>query len=237
MIPILSSLLHMDGANNGSTFTDETGNHSWSGSALTRTDVKKFGTASGYGNRAYYLATALHSDFLFAGEDFTVESQVMVLDTPSGNEYLYFCGNDGNFNGSCFILLNNARKIVAGIYNDAGVVCYITSPGAMPIGTIQHVAFGRAGSLLTLGIEGVVTTAACTNDMGTPATSPLVQLFALYGSTYRQAWSYVFLDEFRVVKGANMYPADYNVPTEAYTTELVFPSAGNPVAMTPYMML
>ena len=76
-----SLLLHMDGANDGTTFTDSSsGAHtvSLTGNIVTKTGEKKFGTASGYfnGGSTNRLTVADHADFQFGTGAFTIEAWV-----------------------------------------------------------------------------------------------------------------------------------------------------------------
>ena len=71
----------MDGANDGTTFTDSgdtTHTVTRTGNIVTKTGVKKFGTASGYwnGGSANYLSVADHADFQFGTGAFTIEAWV-----------------------------------------------------------------------------------------------------------------------------------------------------------------
>jgi hypothetical protein len=74
------SLLHMNGANGGTVFTDESGKV-WTarGSAVTNTTTKKFGTAAYQAldnlNFLAWIDTPAHADFNFGSGDFTIAIQ------------------------------------------------------------------------------------------------------------------------------------------------------------------
>ena len=71
----VSLLMHMDGTNGGTTFTDNS-NYALSvtpTNATTSTTQVKFGTASAYFNGSAYLTMPTTSQFAFGTGDFTIE--------------------------------------------------------------------------------------------------------------------------------------------------------------------
>src|SRR3990167_9908671 len=85
------ALLHFDGADAATTFTDENG-RTWTGAADAQLDTaqKKFGTASllldGTGD---YIDTPDHADFAFGSGNFTIE---MFIKKNVDDASLYLCG-------------------------------------------------------------------------------------------------------------------------------------------------
>ena len=110
-----SLLLHLDGSNDGTTFTDSSsGAHTVSrtGNIVTKTGEKKFGTASGYwnGGSANYLSVADHADFQFGTGAFTIEAWVypvsaggsvenMILAKGTGSDYWMLRHEENNTQG------------------------------------------------------------------------------------------------------------------------------------------
>ena len=84
-------LLHMDGANDGTTFTDSSSNAhvmTATGNCVTKTAVKKFGTASGYFDATSntWLRPASSSDFTLGSGDWTIEAWVNPSVSPPVGE-------------------------------------------------------------------------------------------------------------------------------------------------------
>ena len=82
----VSSLMHFDGANNSTTFTDHKGK-TWSraGSPIISTTQSRFGGSSGYFTGAQYITTPNHVDFTFGAIDFCIEWSTYYTTAPSGS--------------------------------------------------------------------------------------------------------------------------------------------------------
>ena len=99
-----SLLLHMDGANDGTTFTDSSSaahTVSLTGNIVTKTGEKKFGTASGYfnGGSTNRLTVADHADFQFGTGAFTIEAWVypVAAGTSVENMIISKAGGGGGY--------------------------------------------------------------------------------------------------------------------------------------------
>lgn len=141
------SLLHFNGTDASTTFTDETGKV-WTpyGSAQLDTADKVFGTASGLlAGVANYIETPVHSDFTFGANDpFTIEFRVKRL----SNVFCSYVELKGAYS---YVSLWGGSSIsvsIAGL-DAGGGGPWATSKdygGTLSVGTWYHVAVTRDGS-------------------------------------------------------------------------------------------
>ena len=102
----VSALLHFNGANNGTTFADDTGLNTWTRSgAVTTTAQKSLGTASGYFNNnaaAQYIRAAANARFDLLGGDFTIALRTYHLTFTGARRAVQIGGGNswGNASGS-----------------------------------------------------------------------------------------------------------------------------------------
>ena len=91
--PYCTLLMHMDGANNGTAFVEETGRAiSVAGAAKTVTGVSAFGGSSAYFDGAgSHLSVAASADMLVGSGDFTLEAMVRPVTLPAAG-YSAICG-------------------------------------------------------------------------------------------------------------------------------------------------
>jgi len=106
-----SALLHFDGNNNGTTFTDETGK-TWtaSGNAKLTTTSPKFGTACGTfdGNNDYIYSND-NADFEFGSGNFTIDAWVNVTSVTTQRTIIAH-GEEGNTSNYGYMLYVYIRK-------------------------------------------------------------------------------------------------------------------------------
>ncbi len=107
------SLLHLNGADGGTTFTDESGK-TWTISSgflypQTKTDYYKFGGASGYFQG--YIETANSPDFDPGAEPFTIDFWIYPLDAGN-NTYLAGKSNPNAEQGYDIRLDNQTIRVV-----------------------------------------------------------------------------------------------------------------------------
>lgn len=128
------SLLHFNGANNSTTFTDET-RKVWTrhGDAKISTAQSKFGGASGCFSAGYdYISTPEHTNFAFGTGEFTIECWLRVTSFSYSNYVLHF--------GSSLALCFHYGFLVTGLGTD------IETFWAPSVNTWCHIAVTRDGS-------------------------------------------------------------------------------------------
>jgi hypothetical protein len=197
----VSVLLHMNGANGGTSFPDNSINNytvTRTGNPTTSTAQFKFGSASYLGVSGGYLT--INSDntpFAFGVDDFTIEfwarptsfgaQQNVILISPIANSALIF-----NSFGNVIYQLNNTNRI--------------TSSAAIGLNIWTHIAICRAVGQTRMFINGVVQPTVYTDSTNFPSTGALWQ----FGGDAAPLLGYA--DDFRVTKGVGRYVASFNPP-------------------------
>jgi hypothetical protein len=216
------SLLHFNGDNNSTTFTDENGK-TWTpnGSAKLLTAQKVFGTASGYfDGTGDYIDTPDHADFDVGAGDFTIDCWLRPDDL---NEIGYVCGQ-GPSNGavtstSWEIGLNADDSVQGDVCTGATIKTAKTATSKYAAATWCHVALVRNGNTLTIYVNGVpgATTANLTGiTVNTSANKPTIGRCGEYtgGSYYYKG----YIEEFRFSKGIARWTGDFSasLPSAEY---------------------
>jgi len=212
-------LLHMDGADNGTTFTDEAGNTVTSyGNTCTKTAQKAFGTASAYfdGNGDYLVSPA-NDDFAFGTGEFTVDFWIRFATVATVGEFLRMAtATDWNY----------GRFV---IYYQMGSLQAVASGGANPtvaswtptVNTWYHMAITRDSlSKQRIFINGVkLAETTCTNNYSQSG-------FTL-SNGYSNRYFNGYMDEIRISKGVARWTANFTPPTEPYGAAVVIPEGGS----------
>jgi hypothetical protein len=207
----VSLLLHLDGTNGSTTFTDSSSNNvtmTRVGNAALSTTFAKFGTASvvwdGAGDNLETPSSAL---FTFGTGDFTIEF------------WHYF---NASFNtGSVAVLLginttgSGASRIITYTSNtlrfQTGTNSNLITGAALNVSQWYHIALTKFGTAHRLFIDGTQTGSTYTDATGYNGT----QLF--FGANSSDQFNYVGnMDEIRVTKGVARYTANFAAPTAAF---------------------
>jgi hypothetical protein len=231
--PFFSSvelLLHFDGANGSTTFTDSSSppkSITRSGAVIS-TAQSKFGGSSGFfdGNNDY-ISAGVSTDFTFPG-DFTIECWLYVAGAPSvigpadgGNTHSTIVSTTATSNqGWSFLLLGGASGAPTNLYFEkagGGYAGLSTGNGGVPSLQWNHVAVTRASSTARLFVNGIQlnsNTITGTIDSGG---------FALWAG--RTQWSsylrYLngYIDELRITKGVARYTGNFTPPSAPFPDE------------------
>lgn len=218
----VASLLHFNGADASTTFTDQTG-RVWTaaGNAQIDTAQSKFGGASGlFDGSGDYLSTAATPDFYFGAGDFTIEFFARLTGSlPGAGSYRFLACRDNTASTRGWRLLVDGN--VGGsleFYDNVGATAYgVVDPSPMPLNTWVHVAIARVGNTLRLFRDGVIVdsetvTGLTFNDSN---VAPLIGTGRTSSPVPGWSWN-GHIDEFRVTKGVGRYSADFTVPASAY---------------------
>lgn len=206
-------LLHMDGANGGTTFTDsgpDTLAATVVGDAQTSTAQSKFGGASavfdGAGDYISFPGLGLSTNA------FTVE---FWLRTTDSLQYRALAGNQTSTLGVWQILLNsdaaNDGTIGFWVRGIAGAVA--TTSGGYNDGSWHHFAAVRSGTTLELFVDGASEATATNSSDLSSAQNFNVGLQPGAGRAYTG-----YIDELRVTKAAR-YTAAFTPQTAAFPDE------------------
>jgi hypothetical protein len=201
------SLLHLDGANGATTFTDVKGK-TWLtyGDAKLSTTDPKFGSAAllldGTGD---YAESQTSADWQFGTGDFTVEFWVRFGSTAATTSLL---SNYTDSSGGFTVQYRNTGVLRVG-WGDPALLDVSWSPST---GVWYHVAVARVGSTIRTFVDGALlgsatnstnintNTAFCLGRLGT---------FALQHLNGR-------IDEVRITNGVGRYTAAFTPPSAPF---------------------
>jgi len=219
-------LLHMDGVNGSTAFTDSSGDArtitAYNGAQI-KTDRYKFGGASGAFLAAGDRITVNDSDdWYFGNGDFTIDFWVLFTDLT---ELGPFAGQWESYSSYWYIwrepAANGNKLKIKFAYGGVVKGEYIMTNDWQPATNIwYHLAFVRNGSSCLIFINGVSqtlteSTSFSTNDVGNLAgTSPVAALFIATESHY--GYHIGYLDEFRISKGIARWTSNFTPPTAPY---------------------
>jgi Concanavalin A-like lectin/glucanases superfamily len=220
-------LLHFDGADASTTFTDNNAGgsvHTWTAAGNAQIDTAdfKFNGASGlFDGTGDWITTPDHADFALGTSDFTIDFWFKC--NAAGGSVLFIAGqNDAAFtagNVSFYIIRQNTNVIQAFVWSggaQTGVGGTTQFTNALNPGW-HHVAFVRTGNALKLFIDGVqeggnASFAGSVND--SPAVLGVGTAGALTASSFN-GW----LDEFRLSVGIARWTANFLPPGKAYDVD------------------
>lgn len=212
----VSLLMHMNGTNASTTFTDSSSNAFTAtayGNAQISTTESKFGNASGKfdGSGDYVQITSATALELGAG-DFTIE---LFYYHDGGNQTFAGLVGKGEVNSTA----SDAWSLefggpglifVAWANNNTTVQCSLPSNNAW-----HHVAVTRSGSTLRLFVDGVQESSNTVSfTISTNNSGPLVIGGGAYAPTLRSFSGYI--DELRITKGVARYTANFTAPTAPF---------------------
>jgi hypothetical protein len=219
-----SLLLHCDGSNGGTTFTDSSNwGHTATVAGATHTDtaVKKFGTASAqFDGTDDYLDYTTTPAFGLGTGDWTIDWWVYASASGFGAyAYAFDFRSGANSVGSPYMFFDTGNSNVPGFTDGSGTT-RCSSNVAMVNETWYHIAVVKSSNVTkvyTNGVTGASGTYATEfadtvdyktiNPLRLGRTSVVADSYALNG----------YLDEFRVTKGLARWTANFTPDTSPYT--------------------
>lgn len=214
----LSLLLNMNGADNGTTFTDTSpykNSISVFGNAKTSIVQSKFGGSSAlYDGNGDYLST-IPNVMSFGTEDFTIEAWIRLNSMPTSDAWptnysshmvIVTVGTPSLGDGfgllvgtTRLILQSNDSQIIYGTHN-------------MIINTWYHVAATRRGDIFRLFVDGVIiATGTSSAYLGTGSTT------YIGSETGQGAWFNGYMNDLRITRGLARYTQSFVPPTSQFT--------------------
>jgi hypothetical protein len=207
-------LLHMDGANGSTTFTDSSRNGltvTANGNAQLSTTQSRFGGASGYfdGN-GDWLSVASNPVMSFGTGDLTIENHVY-FNSVSSFQTLYDTlpiGGSGQRDAGFVWLINDAGKLSL----FSGGSFRGTSNTALLANEWYHIALIRYSGVFSFAINGTIDSS--TFSLSTNFTDSQAQIGRLGDSA--DLWLNGYFSNFRVTKGVARDTANFTSPTAPF---------------------
>lgn len=216
----VSLLLHCDGTNGSTTFTDSSSSPKTVtsvGGAEISTAQSKFGGSSGlFDGVNNYLSVPASTAFDFASGDFTIEMFAYLNNTPNGSALISetftgggdsvqftigFCnGTAGSTSGSRPFFGNfNATSWAGAI-----------SASSLTLNTWLHIAAVRYGTTWTLYVDG--SSVASATISRTLASDDAILIGRRWDTGSTASYFDGYIDELRITKGVARYTADFTPP-------------------------
>lgn len=211
----VSLLLHCDGANGSTTFTDSSPSPktvSRNGTVDIRTSQSKFGGASAYfQGGADRLTVPSSSAFDFGTGDFTLEAWVRP-NSASQTLVIMDRGRYADFTPWVLMLSGGVLRLACSNWFGSWDVCNINGTTNLAALTWHHVAATRSGTTFRIFVNGTQEgTATSATALG--ATTSVVQI----GRDADSVYGFVgYMDDIRITKGVARYTGNFSVPTEAF---------------------
>lgn len=207
----VSLLLHMNGANASTTFTDSSKNNftaTVNGNAQISTAQSKFGGASGlFDGTGDYLSLSSSSLFDIFGGDMTIECWIYSQNNSS-NKSIIELFIDANQRGSLGLVSGSLTFYSQNNSSNGGTRISTSAPS---LNTWAHVALVKSGSTFALYLDGI--------SAGTSTTSiyPTGSLTCRVGAYYTAGFEYQgHIDDLRITKGVARYTANFTPPTAPF---------------------
>ncbi|NDD53255.1 LamG domain-containing protein, partial [bacterium] len=223
--PVPSLLLHFDGTNGSTIFTDSSPNMlsvTANGSAAISTAQSKFGGASVYlpGSGSCLRATG---DLAFGTGDFTVEAWLF---REGGGTYPSILEIGAHLTDAGIIFLTNT----SGAAYSNGWLGQLD----IPLNEWVHVAWVRNAGVFTTYLNGVSTgSVAFTHDLTDSGT------ITIGNRDYNEGnYDFVgYIDELRIIKGQALYTADFNPPAAPFLNPVFTTTGADPYASSVSLLL
>lgn len=208
-------LLHMDGADASTTFTDNSSSTKTvtaSGNAQIDTAQSKFGGASGlFDGTGDYLSLASHADFGFGTGAYTVEGWVRFTDT-SADKCVFDNRTGSNTGIGIYVdqsLANAGNRLT--LASNSSTIGGVSSTQFAASSAFQHWAVCKSGTTVRGFING--TQVWSITDSRTLASASTAFLAANYLGTQAFAGH---LDDVRVTKGVARYTSGFTAPSAPF---------------------
>jgi len=213
-------LLHCDGTDASTTFTDDTGSRvpktiTAIGNAQISTAQSKFGGSSmlndGTGDA---LRIESNADFGYGTGDFCIEFWIRPTTNLSGTYNVWDQRADGA-----------GVEVKPSIYISGNTLYYYTNNDnrisygiQLQSGTWYHIAVSRSGSSTKMWLDGTQVGSTYTDNNNYVTSQVIISNYSAGGGNYYYATP-AYFDEIRISKGTARYTANFTAPTTAFTND------------------
>jgi hypothetical protein len=222
----VSLLLHMNGSNGSTTFTDSSSNGlavTAAGNAAISTAQSRFGGASGaFDGNGDYLNLSSNAAFNYGTGDFTVEFWYRSSAAPSLSPFRRILAHPSSDNAVNTFQIWHAGTTAFGATIDAvelaapdgtAIVCGVQA--AVSDSAWHHIAFARQAGTTRAFLDGVLKQSAADANNYSRGGTEGVRVGSrgdLAASTFVNG----FIDELRITKGIARYTASFAPPTAQF---------------------
>jgi hypothetical protein len=212
-------LLHMDGTNGSTTFTDSSQyvrTVSRFGNTQISTAQSKFGGASGlFDGTSDYLAVPASTDWQLGTNDFCIELWVRAAALAT-NAMLISCRVDAtDANLFWFLRLNTTGKLQFTVRTSvAAVPCDIITNETLPTNAWRHVRINRDSGVARIFIDGAIATLTGANTTATYGAAP--HALQIGRSSAETATYNGYIDDLRITVGASRGVDSFTPPAEPF---------------------
>lgn len=220
----VAMLMHMDGSNGSTTFTDVLGNTATAqGAAQISTAQSKFGGASALLSGAVNTAVSVanNSGFDLTSGDFTLEFWAYPLELRG-----WFLCKDG-VGGSAYpqwgVRLNTDGSVQITVGDGQGTTSVQdikTAANAMNANAWTHVACVRSGTTMLVFLNGTQAASATQAASMRASNQPLL-IGGQISQPGSQDWYHGYIDEIRLTKGVARYLASFTPPAAPFSDPTV----------------
>jgi hypothetical protein len=228
------ALLHFEGADASTTFTDESGK-TWtrSGDAQIDTAQYYFGSASGLFDGTGDYITTPDSDDFYLSADYTIDFRVRFNTLPGSGSYIGFFTQYQDTNNKFYATIaNSSGSYAVHLYmiSASTLLKEIDYNVTVSTGTWYHFAFARSGSTYYFFQNGTHINGSESGSGGAwPNLSSVLYIGTYHGTgNYLDGW----VDEFRFTNGISRWTGDFSTPAQQYdptsTTTATFTPSDTP---------
>lgn len=209
---LVSLLLHMDGADNSTSFVDSSVNNF----TVTNTDsvavsnsVSRFGGSALFDSSTKKLSVPAGSAFAYGTGDFTVEC--WAYKTAAGDGYVFSQTVSGT-NYFVFGVVNDGRVFFTGTASGGGTAIFGPA-STLSLNSWNHIAVVRLNNIVTVYLNGVGGTGTSnTTNFSDTTRVPTIGQYT-HASTNRWIG---YIDELRITRGFARYTANFTVPSTPF---------------------
>jgi hypothetical protein len=221
----VSSLLHGDGANSGTVFSDE-GGKTWTaaGNTVTSTTSPAYGTASLYfPGTSDTLTSGVSADYNFGTSPFTID---FMLKTTKTTGYGGILQHNATYTAAnAWLVYQNGTSLQFWMGGSA----LLTKVGTWSDGNWHHIAITRSGTTLKMYIDGTSVNTYTDAAVGTYSFGSS-SIGLLMGTQYGFLGTRDFagnVDELRITKGRALWSANFTSPTTPLFASVADPASNS----------
>lgn len=204
-------MLHMNGIDDGTTFVDSSPSDqdiTYGANAVTKTGIKKFGSASGYFDGASYFTVADSTDWDMSGE-YTIDLWFK-RSTIGASQFLLSQFEDASNRWNLAII--STGGIAFKMYSGGVTEVDTGYAGNVEDTNWHHAAVVKTATYYAVYLDGVEVGRDTTTYTQTYSSPLVVGRYNLPG-----AYWHGYMDEIRISKGVARWTENFTPPTEEYT--------------------